>query len=197
MVTFLLATRNRKKGFELRRLLKGIPIRFLTLDQFPGIPPVSEDRSTLRSNAVKKAVETSRHTILPVLADDSGLEVQFLDGLPGVRSARFAGPAQNDGANNAKLLKLMAGVPASKRRARFVCWLAVAIGGRLVQTFQGDCSGFIALKPAGQKGFGYDPIFIPQGCQQTMAQVSPRRKDLLSHRAKALAKLKSWLKTAL
>ena len=184
-MTFLLATRNRHKVRELRRLLKGLPVRLITLDRFPGIPPVREDGSTFRANAVKKALQTSRHTPLPVLAEDSGLEVRALGGRPGVRSARFAGKAQDDRANVAKLLRVMIRVPASRRQARFVCVMAVAAGGRLVQTFQGVCRGSIAFEPAGRRGFGYDPVFIPSGFRKTSAQLAGREKDVLSHRGQA------------
>ena len=194
-MTFLLATRNRKKRAELRRLLKGIPVRLLTLDQFQDIPPISEDRPTLRGNAVKKAVVTSRHTILPVLADDSGLQVRVLGGRPGIRSARFAGPAHNDWANNEKLLRILKGIPVSKRKAQFVCWIAVAVGGRLIRTFEGQCAGSIGFVPRGRRGFGYDPLFIPRGSRRTMAQLSAGAKDRCSHRGRAAAKLKRGLKT--
>ena len=197
MVTLLLATRNRGKAEELRRVLAGVPVRILTLDRFPEIPHVKENGASFRANAVKKAVEVSKRTILPVLADDSGLEVKVLGGRPGLRSARFAGPAQDSGANNAKLLRSMAGVPPSRREARFVCWLALAVGGRLIRTFQGSCPGTIALQPSGRNGFGYDPLFIPKGYRETMAMMASRKKDGLSHRGRALAQLKAWFKTNL
>lgn len=193
--TLLLATRNRRKAREIERLLKEFPIRLVTLDRFPEIPPVKEDQATFRANAVKKAVTTSRHTILPVLAEDSGLEVRALGGKPGLFSARFAGPAQDDRANNAKLLRMLRNFPPSRRGARFVCWMALAIGGRLVRTFRGACSGSIALQPAGRTGFGYDPVFIPHGHRRTMAQLGPRLKDRLSHRSRAAEQFSRWLKT--
>ncbi|MBI1953938.1 MAG: RdgB/HAM1 family non-canonical purine NTP pyrophosphatase [Candidatus Omnitrophica bacterium] len=193
-MTLLLATRNTRKAQELKRLLTGSGLSLFTLADFPDIPAVAEDHATFRSNAVKKALETSRFTILPVLADDSGLEVKALDGTPGVRSARFAGPSASDLANNRKLLSALAKVPGSRRQARFVCFLALAIGGRLVEVFQGVCEGAIALKPAGRTGFGYDPLFVPRGRRKTMAQLGSRFKDRLSHRAKALAQFQRWLK---
>jgi len=197
VLTFLFATRNRHKVRELRRLMKGRSLRFVTLDRFPSIPPVHENGSTFRANAVKKAVQTSRHTILPVIAEDSGLEVRALGGRPGVRSARFAPrhtqgertPDQIDRANVAKLLRLLARVPASRRQAGFVCVMALAAGGRLIKTFEGSCRGSIAFEEKGQGGFGYDPVFIPQGHHRTTAQMSASKKDLLSHRAQAAAKL--------
>ena len=171
-----------------------MPLRFLTLDRFQGFPLVQEDGATFQANAIKKAVVTSRHTILPVLAEDSGLEVRALNGRPGVRSARFAGLSQNASANNSKLLRLMASVPSSRRRARFVCVMAVAIGGRLIRTFRGVCPGSIALHAAGHKGFGYDPVFIPQGHRKTIAQLGALQKDRFSHRGRAASRLQQWLR---
>ena len=203
-MTFLLATRNRHKVLELRRLLRGLPVRLITLDRFPEIRPVREDGTTFRANAVKKAVQTSRHTPLPVLAEDSGLEVQALKGRPGVHSARFArhktggqaGKAQDDEANVAKLLRVMARVPAGRRKARFVCVMAMAVGGKLVRTFQGICRGSIAFEPAGRGGFGYDPVFISSGFRKTTAQLGGREKDGLSHRGQAVRALARWLRKA-
>jgi len=178
----------------MRRLLKGLPVRLITLDRFPGIPPVREDGSTFRANAVKKAMQTSRRVPLPVLAEDSGLEVRALKGRPGVHSARFAGPNQNDKANVAKLLRGMARVPASRRQSRFVCVMAVAVNGKLVRTFRGICHGAIGFKPAGRGGFGYDPVFIPSGFRKTTAQLGGREKDALSHRGQAARALTGWLR---
>jgi XTP/dITP diphosphohydrolase len=189
----ILATRNAKKGRELRRLLRGVKLRVLTLDQFPAVPPVREDKPTLRENAVKKAVRTSSCADLPVLADDSGLEVYALGGRPGVRSARFAGPAQDDRANIAKVLRELEGLSPSRRRARFVCVLALAERGRLVRTFRGVCEGSIAREPAGRAGFGYDPVFIPEGRRRTLAELGPRVKDALSHRTRAVQAFARWL----
>jgi len=192
-IPILVATRNRHKVRELRRLLAGLPVRLLLLDQFPAIPPIAETGRTFRKNAVKKALNVSRRTILLVLAEDSGLEVKALDGRPGVRSARFAGSSQNDSANNKKLLRAMEQIPASKRRAHYVCCLALAAGGRLIRTFQAECAGSIAVAPAGRGGFGYDPLFIPLGDRRTMAQLGPRVKNGVSHRAKAVGAFRRWL----
>lgn len=196
-MTLLLATRNRKKAQELRRLLKGARHHFkgrlLSLDRFPDIPPVREDGNTFRANAVKKAVAVSRHTILPVLAEDSGLEVRALGGKPGVRSARYAGAAQNDQANIQLLLKRMRSVPVFQRQARFISCLGLGVGGKLVKVFQGSCAGSLAFRPAGRTGFGYDPVFIPWGFHQTMAQLGPRIKNSLSHRAVAVREFLTWL----
>ncbi len=202
MLTILCATRNPKKGKELRRLLKGAPVRIATLQSFPEIPLVRENGKTFEANAVKKAVQTSRHIPLPVLADDSGLEVQVLGWRPGVYSARFAlrpgsGRAllqsQNDAANNRKLLRLMRTVPKSWRRARFICSLSFAVHGHLIRTFEGRCRGSIAFSLAGNTGFGYDALFIPEGYSKTLAQLGPQIKDRLSHRTKAVTKFRDWM----
>lgn len=177
-------------------------MRVITLDRFPAIPPVREDRPTLRANSVKKAVETSRHTDLAVLSDDSGLVVRALGGGPGVQSARFAGPAlrrgsgqaQSDRANIGQLLRKLDGVTPSRRQARFVCVLALARRGRLIRTFRGVCRGRIALQPAGRTGFGYDPVFIPAGRRRTLAELGPQVKDTLSHRTRAIRAFAKWLK---
>ncbi len=196
-MTFLLATRNPKKARELKQLLQRSrspqPFHLLTLDRFPEIPPVQEDGETFQANAVKKAVETSRQTILPVLAEDSGLEVRALQGQPGVRSARYAGDAQDDRANIAKLLRRMERIPYSRRQARFVSCLALGLGGQIIKTFQGTCSGSIAPIPRGKSGFGYDPVFIPRGNRKALAQLGPRVKNSLSHRASAVQRFLDWL----
>lgn len=196
MITFLLATRNAHKVRELRRLLRLAPVRLLTLRDFPGVPEVKEDGATFEANAVKKAVETSRHTLLPVLAEDSGLQVPALGGRPGVFSARFAGPARSDQANNSKLLRMLDRAPG-RRRARFVCVLALAVGGRLARTFRGSCEGSVARRPAGKRGFGYDPVFVPRGRRVTMAQLSAGEKNRISHRGQAASRLARWLRTNL
>lgn len=189
----LIATRNRHKVRELRRLLKGVPVRFLTLDAFGDFPLVEETGSTFRANAVKKAVERSRGTALPVLAEDSGLEVRVLGGRPGVQSARYAGARQDDQANLVKLLRELAKIPSGRRQAQFVCAMAFAVGGRLIQTFHGSCAGSIALQAAGKTGFGYDPIFIPRGHRKTMSQLGARIKDALSHRRQAADQFRRYL----
>ncbi len=222
-MTLLLATRNRHKARELRQLLNGTRLRLegaapltppgarlrlLCADDFSGLPAVREDGATLRANAVKKAVVTSRRTILPVLAEDSGLEVRALEGRPGVRSARYARPQKphrrvgprhppGDRANVAKLLKEMSKVPPSRRQARFVCVMALAAGGKLLRTFKGISPGSIALKPRGKGGFGYDPVFIPRGFHKTMAEMSLFRKNRLSHRGRAAARFSAWIRKTL
>jgi len=222
MTTILIATRNAHKVEEIRAIL-GTQVRCLTLNDFPGAPKVVEDADTFEGNAAKKSVElakwlschsspVTRH--LFVLADDSGLEVDALNGAPGVHSARFAaldmGAAENsaDADNNAKLLRLLANVPSEKRAARFRCVIAltpipesVAEGSSPVcyaddfetQTFSGACPGKILFAPRGKEGFGYDPLFVPDGYEQTYAELGEDVKNKISHRAKAMDKLKQWL----
>ncbi|MBM3838048.1 MAG: non-canonical purine NTP pyrophosphatase [Verrucomicrobia bacterium] len=224
MKTFLLSTRNAHKVAEIRALL-GDAFEYLTLADFPEAPTVKEDADTFAGNAAKKAVElaawVSRQGIstlksqisdLWVLADDSGLEVDAIGGAPGVHSARFAALDQGapgnspDAANNAKLLRLLDGVPWEKRTARFRCVIAIVAVRTLaiattdrssvdVQGFQGTCEGRIGLAPRGDAGFGYDPLFVPDGFAQTFAELGEDTKNQISHRAKALLKLRQWLKT--
>lgn len=163
-----------------------------------------EDGATFEQNAIKKAVLPSRRVPVLVVAEDSGLTVEALGGAPGVRSARFArqrgvagrGVAR-DAANNAALLRVLRGVPTLRRRAAFVCVVALAHQGRLLGMARGECWGRIAETARGATGFGYDPLFIPRGFRRTFAQLGPRVKDRLSHRAKALARARPLIARAL
>ena len=221
MATLLIATRNQHKVGEIQAIL-GSAFKILTLDDFPGAPKVVEDAETFAGNATKKALtlahwlgsdtsSTQRHaTPTFVLADDSGLEVDALDGAPGVHSARFAAMDQHenspDADNNGKLLRLLQHVPEEKRTARFRCAVAlteiediprqnaspVCYADETEQAtcvFDGVCEGKIIREPRGANGFGYDPLFVPSGYEQTFAELGDEIKNQLSHRAKALAKL--------
>ncbi len=201
----VLATRNKKKVEEMSRILGGVDINILTLDDFPSCPEVEEDKDTFEGNAVKKAVEIAKCTNKIAVADDSGLEVYELNGNPGVRSARYAGEKADDIANIEKLLKGMEGIPDEKRGARFVCYIALAFpdtppvpplikGGQGgVITFFGFAEGWIGREPKGRMGFGYDPVFFPTGYDRTFAEMTPEEKDALSHRGKALERLREYL----
>lgn len=215
MTTLFIATRNTHKVGEIAAILgEGFECRSL-LAEFPDAPPVVEDANTFSGNALKKAESLSAWLAsLPaaqratlgttrafVLADDSGLEVDALDGAPSVHSARFAaadsGESGNcaDADNNAKLLRLLAEVPQAKRTARFRCVLAlVAIhpGQTAPQLFDGACEGWIDFAPRGGGGFGYDPLFIPTGRNQSFAELGEEVKNGISHRAQALARLREW-----
>lgn len=220
MKTILIATRNAHKVQEIRAIL-GDQFQFLALNDFPGAPKVVEDADTFAGNAAKKAVELARwldaenYNPMPdyVLADDSGLEVDALNGAPGVYSARFAAmDAQensSDKDNNAKLLRLLKEVSLEKRAARFRCMIALTpVAGKKAenaspvcyaeesesptQLFDGACEGRIIFELRGKNGFGYDPLFVPDGFQKTYAELGDEIKNKLSHRAKALEKLKAF-----
>jgi XTP/dITP diphosphohydrolase len=196
----LLATRNRGKVAEFRALLGAVPgLELVGLDDVPPLPEVLEDGDSFEANAVKKALSIARDAGLPVLADDSGLEVDALGGAPGVFSARFAGPGATDADNNRKLLDLLQDVPRARRTARFRCVLALAEpadfppGAALVRLERGVCEGRILSAPAGSHGFGYDPVFLPDGHARSMAELSAREKNRISHRALAAARMREFL----
>ncbi|MGP8201503.1 MAG: non-canonical purine NTP pyrophosphatase [Limisphaerales bacterium] len=224
MTTLLIATRNAHKVREIGQILGG-DFRCLTLNDFPGAPAAIEDAETFAGNAKKKvaslaewltkspeAMSVPAEEPFYIVADDSGLEVDALDGAPGVHSARFAvgaapGVANSpDSANNAKLLRLLEGRPARERTARFRCVLAVlrlafSLGSRRALPFSpnqialldGVCEGRISQSASGRGGFGYDPLFVPDGYAQSFAELGDEIKNKLSHRARALQKLKQFL----
>ena len=201
----VIASGNAHKAKEIQTQL-GTDFECRTLKDYPDAPDVEEDAATFAGNAVKKAlslVDWLKHhedfTEGWVLADDSGLEVDALDGAPGVRSARYASSTTEgnspDEANNAKLLAELNGKPAHQRTARFRCVLALARAGAYGQPelFEGACEGHIAEAPAGSEGFGYDPLFVPENFVDTFGTLGAEIKGMLSHRAAALRKMKSWL----
>jgi non-canonical purine NTP pyrophosphatase (RdgB/HAM1 family) len=189
----VLATRNTGKRKEFETLLTPLGFEVKDLSAYREIPEVIEDGTTFEQNAIKKAKAVQEYINEMVLADDSGLCVDYLDGAPGVYSARYAGEPSNDLRNNEKLLEAMKDVPMEDRGAQFVCVLALVIPGKEPLVVRGECSGKIGLEPAGENGFGYDPLFfLPErGC--TMAELAAAEKNQLSHRAKALAMLKDTL----
>jgi XTP/dITP diphosphohydrolase len=215
MVKLLIATRNAHKTGEIQAIL-GPDFQCQTLKLFPSAPVVVEDAETFAGNATKKATELAQWlgTILPagsgtlpdfILADDSGLEVDALGGAPGVHSARFAaldsgaGGNSHDANNNAKLSRLLKAVPAEKRAARFRCVIALVKTGKPdgleipVQLFDGVCEGRIDFAPRGNGGFGYDPLFVPTGYAESFAELGEEVKNRISHRARALEKLRAAL----
>ena len=187
MKTLVFATRNRGKLVELRDLLPDIAI--VPVDE--AMPEVIEDADTFAGNAAKKALEVSAWMKLPALADDSGLEVDALDGAPGVYSARYAGVGHDDAANNAKLLAAMSG--QANRAARFRASLALADAGRIVATADGTCEGLILDAPRGTGGFGYDPLFFSPELGKTFAEAGIGTKSELSHRARAMQAIRPAL----
>ena len=192
----VLATRNRKKAEEMKKIIgQGIMpfVNIFILNDFPECPDVKEDGNTFEENAIKKAVHASKCTGIIAIADDSGLEVDALNGAPGVFSARYAGESADDRANLEKLLKEMEHIPYEKRRARFVCCIAIASLNE-VKTFFGYVEGRIGTEPRGKKGFGYDPVFYPEGYDITFAEMREDKKNAISHRYKALKELQKYLK---
>ena len=198
MVSIVIATRNPHKIRELSALLRMPGIRWRSLADFPGLPPIPERGRSFSANAIAKARTAARLTGHLALADDSGLEVRALAGAPGVRSARFAGRHGDDQANNAKLLRLLNGLPASRRHARFCCVLALASPAKLLAVTEGTWEGRIAAAPRGRRGFGYDPVFLIPGLGKTAAELPIATKNRLSHRgqtAKAMRRILGRLQT--
>jgi XTP/dITP diphosphohydrolase len=188
------ATRNPGKLREIRLGLEGLAVELLSLADFPAAPEVEEEGDSFAANAVKKARALCAYTGLPALADDSGLEVDALQGAPGVRSARFAGEGASDAENNAKLLSLLHGVRPEKRTARFRCVIALAWPDGRVDAVEGTAEGRILEVPRGDQGFGYDPLFYSPELDATFSEVEAERKLRVSHRGKALAQLRQMLR---
>ncbi|MBN2565409.1 MAG: RdgB/HAM1 family non-canonical purine NTP pyrophosphatase [Candidatus Eisenbacteria bacterium] len=185
-LSIVLATRNRHKIAELTSMLSDLPVQILSLDRFPDMPAVVEDGETLEENAIKKAVAVASVAGIPSLADDTGLEVAVLKGAPGVRSARYAGADGNTAANNRRLLDELDAVPVGDRRASFRCVIALARTDGTVSTVEGVTTGVILTTPRGHGGFGYDPLFLPDGHDRTYAEMSSSEKNAVSHRGKAI-----------
>ena len=191
-----MATRNRDKCAELAALLGDLGIRLRTLDDFPEVPDVTEDGETCEANAVKKASAVARHTGLPAIADDTGLQVDALGGRPGVYAARYAGETASYEDNWRKLLRELEGVPREQRRARFITVAAVARpSAEKVEVVEGVLEGFIAEAPVGTQGFGYDPVFYVPELGKTLAQLTSDEKNRISHRARAVIKAKVLLRS--
>jgi XTP/dITP diphosphohydrolase len=190
----VLATRNRKKIEEIKKILalKGGEFRIFTPDDFPACREVEENGKTFEANAVKKATYFYSCSGMTAIADDSGLEVTALGGAPGVLSARYAGEGVDDSTNTRKLLRALEGVPVEERGARFFCCIAIASSSG-VHVFTGQVKGRIGSHEKGERGFGYDPVFYPEGHAFTFAQMSDEEKNSISHRAEALKKLERFL----
>ena len=195
MLDLVIATRNKGKGAEIAALLRGFDVRIRTLEDFPDIGDIPETGTTFAENALIKARAVARATGLTSLADDSGLAVAALGGAPGVYSARFSGPEATDALNNDKLLRMLADIPWEERQARFVSVIAVHApqAGGLELVTEGEWAGRVCLEPAGNKGFGYDPLFLDEELGLTAAQMTPELKNSRSHRAAALRELaRAW-----
>jgi len=196
MKELLVATRNKKKLEEIKDLLKNLPLKITSLEDYPDIPSVEEDGTTFRSNALKKAQAVAFYTKKLTLGEDSGLEVKILGNQPGVYSARFAGEGATDEENNRKLLKMLEGVPAKQRQARYRSAAVLAIPRKTIAVATGSCQGLIGLTPKGKNGFGYDPLFLIPRFQKTFGELPSEIKSTMSHRSRALKKLKGILRKA-
>ena len=189
----LVATGNPKKLKELQELLRDLPVELISLENFPNSVEVEEDGKTFQENAGKKALGFAKQTGCLTLGEDSGLTVDYLKGAPGVYSARFAGLKKDDLKNCEKVLELLKGVPQNQRKASFRCAAALAIPNKVVHVVEESVSGFIAEEMKGENGFGYDPLFFYPEFGKTFAQVSIDEKHSVSHRGKALQKMKEFL----
>lgn len=186
----VVATKNKKKLQEIREILKKEKLTLLSLEAYKNSPKVIENGKTFKENAIKKAVKLARFTGEFCLGEDSGLCVDALAGAPGIYSARFSGKDKSDIKNNLKLLRLLKNLPSAKRKAHYVCAVALADKQGLVGVVEGRCSGLIAFEPKGSAGFGYDPLFYISKYKKTFAQLGEKIKHKMSHRYFALKKAK-------
>ena len=183
----VLATQNQGKIREIGEILQDQNgVELLSLRNYPDAPDVVEDGKTYEENAIKKASTLAKYTGHLTIADDSGLEVDALDGAPGVHSARYAGENASDQDRIVKLLDALQNIPDDRRSARFICTMAIAAPLAQVRVVRGDCEGRITRAPCGVSGFGYDPVFVPTGYDKTFAELGDEIKNQVSHRAKAL-----------
>jgi len=189
----VVATENPGKLREIKESLRGLDLQILSLTDLSPLTPIVEDGTTFRENAFKKARTVAHYTDRLTIADDSGLEVDYLRGDPGVRSARFAGENASDTENNRKLLQCLEGIPSSQRGATFRCVIAVVDPQGRESAIEGTCRGVIGEKEKGSQGFGYDPLFIIPEVGKTLAELPLEEKNRISHRGKALAALKEEL----
>jgi len=189
----LVASGNKGKILEIGKALDGCVERILSAADCPGLPQVTEDGATFEANARKKASSAALASGIPALADDSGLVVEALGGRPGVHSARYAGEGAGDAENNEKLLRELSGIPQEQRNAAFHCVVALCRPDGTCTTFTGELHGIILGEPRGSGGFGYDPLFLVPGYGKTLAELSLDIKNGISHRGKALEKLRNFL----
>jgi len=196
-IDLVVATRNKKKLLEIRELLAHLDFNVMSIGDFSCIPEIQEDGTTFEENAKKKAVQVAQITNRLTLADDSGLEIDYLGGQPGIHSARFAGVNATDEDRIKKVLDLLKGVPKRERKARFRCAIAIVSPDTQVEIVTGACEGEIAFEPRGSEGFGYDPVFLVPEHGKTFAELGSEKKNQISHRAIALKKAKELLKSVI
>ena len=193
----ILATRNPAKAREIAAIYARLDLELRSLADYPEIPEIREEGATYAENAAAKARAAALRTGLVALADDSGIEVDALGGTPGVHSARFLGPSATDGERNARILSLLEGIPGEHRTARYRAAVAIARPNGTVRVFEGICEGWVAAAPRGTAGFGYDPIFVLEGAEQTIAEIPIEVKNRISHRARALRAAEPYLREVL
>ena len=189
----LVATKNKKKLREIKDILRDLNLKITSLPDYTAAPRIIENGRSFKENAIKKAVQVGRVTKKLTLGEDSGLCVEALDGAPGIYSSRFSGKNKSDRQNNLKLLRLLEGLPLNKRRAHYICAVALADKDGLLAVKQGRCSGLIGYEQRGESGFGYDPLFIVPKYKKTFAKLGERIKHRMSHRFRALQKAKACL----
>ncbi|MDO9515597.1 MAG: XTP/dITP diphosphatase [Syntrophales bacterium] len=191
--TIVFASKNKGKIRELKALLTGMNVDLLSLHDYSDAPHINEDGATFYENALKKARVISEYTGSTVIADDSGLEVDYLGGAPGIHSARYSGAGATDERNIRKLLEEMEGVPEEQRGAAFRCALVLYRTDGTFEIFEGELKGTISREPSGSEGFGYDPVFVVPEYGKTVAEIDPGTKNRISHRGTAFVKLKKSL----
>jgi XTP/dITP diphosphohydrolase len=190
MLDIVVATKNKKKLEEIKDILKGFDLRLSSLADYSKLPRIVENGKTFKDNAAKKALKAAVFSKKLALGEDSGLCVDALKGAPGIYSSRFSGKNKSDAQNNLKLIKLLAGMPLKRRKAHYVCAVALADKYGLLGVVEGRCSGLIGFAPKGSRGFGYDPLFLIPKYNKTFAQLGERIKHKMSHRYRALTKAK-------
>jgi XTP/dITP diphosphohydrolase len=194
MPELVVATKNKKKLREIREILRVPGLKFSSLADYPDTPRIVENGKSFKENAVKKAVKAASFYGKLALGEDSGLCVEVLGAKPGIYSSRFSGKDKSDAKNNAKLLRVLKGVPYAKRKAYYLCAVALADKEGLVSVVEGRCSGIIGFELKGEHGFGYDPLFVIPKYKKTFAQLGERVKHKMSHRFRALEKINEVIK---
>lgn len=198
MKELIVASRNKGKVNEIRELLCDLPVKVTSLLDYPKLPDVIEDGKTYKANALKKAVAVAKATGKMALADDSGVEVAALGNKPGIYSSRFAGKGASEKDRNRKLFEMLRGLPMSKRRARYRCVVALVDGkAKEISIAQGTCGGYITTRERGTNGFGFDPLFLLKRYGKTFGELAPSLKAKISHRARALAKIKGVIQKSI
>jgi len=193
MIELIIATKNQGKLREIRELLEDLPLKITSLSDYPDAPEIVEDGRTFAQNALKKAATIALYTGKLTMGEDSGIQVKALGNRPGITSARYSDPHATDEKNNSKMLRELKNVPLKKRQARYRCCVALVDKKGIIDVVSGSCGGLIAFKRSGTNGFGYDPLFLIPRYGKTFGQLDLSVKSSISHRARALKKLKKIL----